>query len=880
MKEPRQNPEKLLQQVQAEEQQAKRGKLKIYLGAAPGVGKTYTMLQDALAQRAQGLDVVIGIVESHGRAEIEALLTGLEILPRQTVNYRDKSLLEFDLEAALKRNPGLILIDEMAHTNVSGLRHAKRWQDIKEILDRGIDVATTLNVQHIDSLNDDVKQILGIHITETVPDSMLELADTIELIDLPPEDLLKRLHNGKVYFPQQAKLAAENFFRKGNLIALRELALRFTAERVGAQVLLYRHGQGIQPIWPTKEKILVCIGSDTAALKLIRTAKRMAASMHTEWIAVYIDTPRQNRSETNHNQAILNLRLAEQLGAQTRILTGIDLVKEIMDFAHDQNVTQIIIGKRIRSRWISLWRKDLADEIVRHSGIIDIYVVTFEIENKKILKTNSTKSIIPWRIYGVTIGMVVIATLINFLLQPWLSTSNLIMVYLLGVTLVALFGRTGPAVLVSILSVLAYDFFFIPPFFSFAVTDIQYFFTLVVMLIVTQVISHLTIITRRQAASARFIEHQTAALHSLSRQLASTRGTDKLAEISTRYIADVFNCKVTIFLPENNHLVIRSQYGIHEELNTKEFSIAQWVYELGQMAGLGTDTLSFSNALYVPLLASQGTIGVLRIQPLQIKQLFTPEQLRLLESCAHQIALALEVDRLQEKTMTLETDQARQALLHAVKHDLHTPIIAAMGSASTLVELNQELQSHEIANIGNAIYVELEQLNRLINNLLQITYLESGDVKLQKAPASIEESIKVALDAENKKLNNRSVNLHVDKTITKILFDKTLIEDVLINLIDNAVKFTPPASPIELSVIQEQDHIVVSIADQGPGIVHDEVNKLFEKFYRGRMLTTERGLGLGLAICHHIITAHGGKIWAENRKEGGAVFRFNLPIGQ
>ena len=695
MTDKRQNPEELLRLVQAEESKEKRGKLKIYLGAAPGVGKTHTMLQDALTERNKGLDVVIGVAETHGRQEINALLDNLEILPKQSIDYHGKQLFEFDLDAALKRAPGLILVDEMAHTNAPGLRHAKRWQDIKELLDRGINVYTTLNVQHIESLSDDVSQIIHAPIKETVPDSMIELADTIELVDLSPDDLLKRLQEGKVYIPEQAKLAVEHFFKKGNLTALRELALRATAERVGTEVLLYRQGQGIKHIWPTNEKILVCVGARPESLKLIRAAKRMATSLQAEWIAVYVDVPEIRSSEDKRNRAIQNLRLAEQLGAETRVLTGPDVIKEIMAFARQQNVTQIMIWKHIRTRWREFFLRSLADEIVRNSGEIDVYIMTGERDEFKartpspaITLTDDHKNI-KLRNYFLSICTVGIATIINFLLYPLVHPSNLIMVYLLSVTLVAMLGQLGPSILASLLSVLGFAYFFTPAFYTFAITNIDYLFTLIVMLLVSYLISHLTIITRRQAEYSHFAETQTAALHTLSRQLANTRGVDKLLEIGIQYLSSVFDSNIVALLPEAGHLVIHSKDKSGENLDTKEQSIAEWVYALGQMAGLGTDTLSFSEALYVPLLASQGAMGVVRIHPRK-KRLFTPEQMHLLESCTNQIALAIEVDRMQEqarkKELKIEADRARSTLLQSVSHDLRTPLVSIIAAASTLME--------------------------------------------------------------------------------------------------------------------------------------------------------------------------------------------------
>ena len=887
MADARQNPEKLLQRIQDEERRQKRGKLKIYLGAAPGVGKTYTMLQDALAQHDKGLDVVIGIAESHGRKEIDALIKDIVTIPKQVIDYRGKQLLEFDLDAALKRSPELILVDEMAHTNVPGLRHAKRWQDIKELLDRGINVYTTLNVQHIESLNDQVSQIIHAPVRETVPDSMIEIADTIELVDLPPDDLLKRLQEGKIYIPEQARLAVEHFFRKGNLTALRELALRTTAERVGTDVLLYRQGQGIKHIWPTKEKILVCVGGRLESLKLIRAARRMATSLQAEWIAIHVDVPRIRSSEAKRDRAIQNLRFAEQLGAETRVLIGPDIIKEILNFAHEQNVTQIMVWKHIRTRWQEFFLRSLADEIVRNSGEIDVYIMTGERSALKptppytsSLNTEERKSK-KWRNYIISICTVVIATVINTLLYPFLHSSELIMVYLLSVTLVATLGQIGPSILASVLSVLAFAYFFTPPFYTFAITNIEYIFTLLVMLLVAQIISHLTILNRRQIELARFAETQTAALHSLSRQLANTRGVDKLLEIGIHYLSSVFDSDVLMLIPKNNCLVIRTKDKTNEMLDVKEQSIAEWVYALGQVAGLGTDTLSFSDALYVPLLASQGAIGVARIHP-HSKRLFTPEQMHLIESCTNQIGLAIEVDRLQEqakkKELKVETDRARSTLLQSVSHDLRTPLIGIIAAASTLMENGDQIEAKSVKKLGKDIYLESEQLSRLINNLLQITYLEDKNVKPQKQFSSIKDTINLVIRTSTKKLGKRPVHINIPDHLPDIPFDTLLIQEVLINLIDNAIKFTPPLTAINIIVEIQNEKMIISIEDYGPGIAMDEMKKLFEKFYRGQKITTERGLGLGLAICRHIIEAHDGQIWAENKEEGGAAFRFTLPL--
>jgi two-component system sensor histidine kinase KdpD len=722
MNDQRLSPDDLLQRVQEEELKKKRGKLKIYLGAAPGVGKTYTMLHDALEKRRHDLDVVVGIVESHGRKDIDMLVNKFEFIPRQAVHYREKTWMELDLAAVLHRQPGLILIDEMAHTNAPGLNHAKRWQDIKEVLERGIDVYTTLNVQHIESMKDDIMQIIHVRIHETVPDSMIEQADTIELVDLPPDELLKRLQEGKVYFPQQAELAVEHFFRMGNLIALRELALRFTAERVGADVLLYRQGEGIKQIWPTQDKILVCVGPRPESLKLIRAAKRMANSLHADWLAVYVDTPFQHSIATRNN-AIQNLRLAELLGAEIHVLTGDDIVKAVMDFAREKNVTQIMIRKQIIHRWYSWFRKSLADEMVRYSGEIDVYIMTGERSNVKV-HAQVSPSVSPWRAYASAVGIIGGITLLNVILSPFLSIGILILLYVLGAMLVALFGLRGPSILASFLSVFAYDYYFIPPTNSFLFGHAEHFIVIFALLVVTQVTSHLVIMIRRQEELAHINHYEMRALYTLSRQLTTTRGVDALLSLGQRYIESVFHCDVLALLPKNGRIVLHVNAGTSQHIDEKELGIAQWVYEMGQPAGMGTDTLSFSNALYLPLLASRGVVGVLRIQP-KTQQLLTPEQMGLLESCLNQLALSLEVDRLQEmdrqKQVKVETERVRQLLLRTISKDLHQPLNKVIEVVGQL----KVMKGDNIHKIEREMSDEIEKLMILNNSILQIIQLES-----------------------------------------------------------------------------------------------------------------------------------------------------------
>jgi two-component system, OmpR family, sensor histidine kinase KdpD len=875
----RPDPEKLLAKAK-EEEVTPRGKLKIYLGAAPGVGKTYTMLADASAKRMQGLDVVAGVVESHGRKEIEELLKKVEVLPKYNMEYHGKVLTEFDLDAALARDPGLILIDEMAHTNIPGLRHAKRWQDIKELLNRGIDVYTTLNVQHIESLNDVIAQIIGIKVRETVPDSFLDLAHAIELVDLPPDDLIKRLQEGKIYIPAQVELASQHFFRKSNLTALRELALRVTAERVDKQVQQHRKVEGVEHTWPTTERLLVCIGSSAASAKIVRAASRMASSLRADWIAVHVDVP--HLTQQQRNQAIQNLRLAEQQGAETRILSGLDIVSELIHFARDRNVTKIAIGKRARPRWKEIIFGSLVDELVRKSGEIDIYIIRGENNLANVSKSLPAKRQMGWNDYGFSLLIVAVITAINYFLFPMVHFITVFMLYLLSMVLLAMRGKTGPVIFAVLFSMFVCYFLFFIPKINSAIFYLEYIFMVFVMLEVAYLISSLTRINRQQAEIAHLVEQRTSALHTLTQLLASTRGLDKLLEIAINYIATIFNSEVFALLPDNNILKIRASSNPKKVLTAKDQGVAQWVYELGQVAGLGTDTLPFSDAVYVPLLGSQGAVGVLKVHPKVVEKLLIPEQLRLLESCANQVALALEVDRLQEKAkhtqIAIETERLRTALFSSLSHELRHPLSAIVSIINHFIKEKKESIGAAAQDLIQNIAHEAESLNRLINNLLQITQLEEGKIKLKKKAHSLEKIVKLSLARVEKKLADRPCHVHIPSHAPKVFVDKVLLEQVLVNLLENAILYTPAATAIDISASFEEDNVLISVSDSGPGLPVEDIEMIFEKFYRGQKPTAAGGAGLGLTVCQSIIKAHGGRIWAENRWGGGAVFYFVLPL--
>ena len=880
----RPDPDELLARVKEAETRQGRGKLKIFFGAAAGVGKTYAMLEAAREQRAQGVDVVVGWVETHGRVETEALLRDLEILPRRPVEYRGARLQELDLDAALARRPALILVDELAHTNAPGSRHAKRWQDVLELLDIGINVYSAMNVQHVDSLNDVVAKITGVVVRETVPDSIFEHTDEVELIDLPPDDLLQRLRDGKIYIPEQAREAIENFFRKGNLIALRELALRVTAQHVDAEMRHYMREHAIRQTWPVRERLLVCIGPSPSSIRLVRAAKRMAEGLGAEWIVAYVETPSQVRlPQEARDRVAQTMRLAEQLGAETHTLTGQRMSDEILAFARSRNVSKIVVGKPERPLWKRIAMGSIVDTLVQGSGEIDVYVISGDRDDSRPVPPRPWQAQTSWPPYAYALATVAICTGIAWAMFPYFAFSNLIMVYLLGVIVVATRYGRGPSLLASLLSVGAFDFFFVPPYFTFAVSDTQYFITFSVMLIVAVVISGLATRIRDQAVSARERERRMAALYAMSRELASTRGVQGLLAASIRHITELFRARVAVLLPgPDGRLEGAGALGAEFPMDTSEVAVSQWVYDHGQVAGQGTDTLPGASGLYVPLLGSRGTVGVLGLRPNDPRSLQTPEQLHQLETFASQTALAIERARLAEEAeqaqVRAETERLRNSLLSSVSHDLRTPLASITGAASTLIDNEARLDAATRRDLLEALHEEADRLNRLVQNLLEMTRLEAGALVPHTAWHSVEEVVGAALGRFGKSLAERPVTTRIPAELPLVPMDDVLIEQVLINLIDNAIKYTPPGTPIEVSAEETGGAVMVEVADRGPGLPPGEEPLIFEKFHRTDPAPSVRGAGLGLAICQGIIHAHGGRIWAENRAGGGVALRFSLPL--
>ena len=886
MDERRPKPEEFLEQARREAQEAERGRegqLKIFFGAAPGVGKTYAMLEAAQRKHAERVDVVAGLVETHGRKETEALLAGLEILSRWEIEYRGTVLKEFDLDAALARKPDIILVDELAHTNVPGSRHKKRWQDVYELLGAGISVYTTMNVQHLESLNDVVTQITGIPVRETVPDFLLDRADDIELVDLPPEDLLQRLREGKVYVPELAAQARQNFFRKGNLLALRELALRRTAERVDEQMRMYRQVKRVKEVWPAGERVLVCVGPNPRSIRLIRAAKRMADSLRAELITVYVEAPHKVKpSESDMRQLAEHMRLAESLGAETVTLSGPKASEEILNYARSRNVTKILIGKPTHPRWKDKAFGSMLDEIVRGSGEIDVYVITGDVGEP--LTGHATLAAPKPRQdpkeWALSLAVVAGASGIAFLLSSY-SLVDVAMLYLLGIVLVSSRASKGPSLFATVLSVAAFDFFFVPPVYTFAVSDIRFLFTFLVMFVVAFVISSMTLRIRHQAASSRDREKRTAALYRLSRELVHERGLERLGAVAVKHLGELFSCRAVILAPdERDKLVIVTTGPETYALDQNEMSVAQWAFDHRQEAGLGTDTLAGAEALYIPLVTVSRTVGVLGILPSQRDGIFDHEQIHALESFANQIAVAVDraflAEEAQKALLRAEAEALRSTLLSSVSHDIRTPLAAITGAATSLAERDIALDRQGSRELVRTIQEEADHLNQIIKNVLDMTRLEAKAIHVKKEWQSIEEIVGVALNRLSERLGGRRVKVLIPVDLPLVPFDPLLIEQVLMNLMDNSIKYTPEGTPLEISARIHGDSLLFELADRGPGVASGEEERIFEKFVHG----AGGGIGLGLAICRAIINAHKGRIWAENRPDGGAVFRFTLPLGQ
>ncbi len=880
----RPSPEAVLERLRAEEARATRGHLKVFFGASPGVGKTYAMLEEARAKRREGMDVVIGVVETHGRAETMALLEGFEVIPHRSIEYKGVALQEFDVDAVLARKPTLVLVDELAHTNAPGSRHAKRWQDVEDLLAAGINVDTTLNVQHLESLNDIVAQITGVHVRETVPDAILDDADEVELADLSADDLLTRLRDGKVYVADQAARAIQEFFRKGNLIALRELALRRTAERVDAQMRGYMREHGIRETWSAADRILVCIGPNPLGARLIRAAKRMAAGLKCDWEVLFVEAPGLRISAADRAALVENLQLAQQLGAKTVTLSGLKAAEEVLAYASANNVTKIIVGKPTHAPWRDILFGSMLDQLVRGSGDIDVYVITGDADPA--VPVRGPRVATRWAPVSHYVWAALAAVFcagVNLLVFKYLTLTDVAMVFLLVVAAVGSRYERGPTVVASFVSIALFDFFFVPPRFTFAVSDVSYVLTFGVMFVIALLISGLTWRIRAQAETARVRERRTAALYAMTRELAAVRGEADIVTTATRHIRSTFGVPVQILVPDDDgRLEVPVGTPLGYPIDDKEQSVAAWVSERQQIAGAGTDTLPAAQGLYLPLVAATGPTGVLGVRPTDPKQFQDPVVLQLLETFAAQAALALErarlADRAQREAVAVEAERLRTSLLSSLSHDMRTPLGAITGAVSSLLEDKGTLSEATRQDLLRTALEEAQRMNRLIANLLDMIRVESGALEVQKEWQPLEEPLGVALIRLEERLRDHPVEVRLPADLPAVPLDEVLIEQVFMNLLENAIKYTPPHTPIEISAAVTDGAVRVDVADRGPGLPPGEENRIFDKFYRAPAVSAASGVGLGLTICRGIVTAHGGRIWAENRPGGGAVFHFTLPL--
>ncbi|ABC21959.1 osmosensitive K+ channel Signal transduction histidine kinase [Rhodospirillum rubrum F11] len=879
-RENRPSPDALL----AEAHREGRGKLKIFLGAAPGVGKTYAMLEAARERARDGVDVAVAVVETHGRRETEALVHGLDVVPKRTLEYRGRDFEEMDLDGVLARRPALALVDELAHTNISGSRHLKRWQDVQELLDVGIDVYTTLNVQHLESLNDVVERISGVRVRETLPDSVLQQADEIKLIDLAPEDLLKRLEEGKVYVPDQARRAANAFFSRGNLTALREMALRQAAERVDAQMISYMHAHAIQGPWPARERLMACIGDDLAAESVVRLAARSAERRQAPWIAVYIETARHlSLSEEVKDRIARALRLAEELGGEATTVQGDDVVAEVLSFAKARNITQIIIGRprRHRQRWFG--GGDTAKALLARAEAFNVTVIGRENASPSPIARIRRDMPKDWLGYGLATLAVALATGFSVLIDMWMPVPNISVAYLMAVLLVAMRLGLAPSIFASLLSFLIYSFLFTEPRLTLAITDSHNILTMVFFLVAAVIVSNLGSRLREQVQATRLSARRTGTLYDFSRKIAAAATQDDVLWAVVHHVASTIHGQSLILLPENDRLAIKAGYPPEDTLDDKAAAAAEWAWTHGTRAGAGSATLPTSPWLFLPLKTVRGPVGVMGVQ-MAGAGIPPPSEARLLETLADQAAVAIErtalVADIEAARVAGERDRLRTALLSSLSHDLRTPLVSIMGSASALVNYQDTLSDDAERELALTIQDEAERLNRFVQNLLDMTKLGAGALKPRIDWADFRDIVGGALERAKRLIGQRKVRIDLSDDFPLLCVDSVLMEQVVFNLIDNACKYTPPGSAITVWGRPRRDKVVVEICDQGPGIPEADREQVFDMFYRVKAQDAQiAGTGLGLAICRGLVEAHGGTIAAEpGINDCGTCIVITLPL--
>lgn len=890
----RPDPEALLAAARDEA----RGRLKVFLGAAPGVGKTYAMLEAARARRREGLDVVAGVIETHGRADTAAQIGDLQILARRGVEHRGQRIEEFDLDAALARRPALLLVDELAHTNAPGSRHPKRYQDVEELLAAGIDVWTTLNVQHLESLNDIVAKVTRVRVQETLPDSVLERADEIELVDLTPADLIERLKQGKIYRGATADRAAENFFRPGNLTALRELALRRTAERVDDQMVGLMARQAIAGPWPAGERILACVSAHPDPAPIVRAARRLADQLGAKWMAVHFESPRGVALDDAGRARVADaLRLAERLGGDARTIPTGDVIEELLRFSGAHNITQIVIGKTRRPRWTELFGRSLVHELLRANDAIAVHVVPSEGASTPVRLASALRARIAARLargprpFLEATAAVAAATLALLALGQGYDTTNSEPILLLtAVIYTAVRFGLMPSLYASVLAILVFDFLFVEPFYTLTISDPRDVLALSVFLVVSVLLSNLASRVRDQAAEARRRFRTTAALYDFSRKLAGARGLDELVWAIAHQVATMLGVGAVVLTERDGRLAVRGGYPPEDDLPPGDWAAANWARDKSEPAGKGSDTLPSAERLYVPMRDASGVVGVLGVRPPDGKPL-DPETRRLLDALADQSAVALARLRLDEETraakVLAESEKLRGALLSSISHDLGTPLATITGAISTLRADSGALAPAARSQLLDAINDESGRLARFVGNLLDMTRLEGGALAPRRDWADPREIVGDAVARLRKRLPERKVAIEAPAEPPLLRVDSVLLGQAIYNLLDNAAKYSPEDRVIRIDLRSSGDRLTIAIEDEGPGIPKEDLEKVFDKFYRVRGGDDGRwgdrrvaGTGLGLPIARGLVEAHGGTVRLESPAAGGRGTRavVELPL--
>lgn len=877
-------PEALLEEARKE----RRGKLKIFLGAYPGVGKTYAMLEAGHERRREGVDVAAGVVETHGRMETEALLRDMEIIPRLPIAYRGRVFGEFDLDALLRRNPKLALVDELAHTNVPGSRHEKRHQDVEELLAAGIDVFTTLNIQHIESLNDVVARISRIEVRETLPDKVLELASEIELVDLPPDDLMQRLRQGKVYVPEQASRAMSHFFSKSNLTALRELSMRVAAERVDAQMINLMRAHAIPGPWPAQERLLVCLNESPIAKTLVRTARRMAERQHMPWIVAYVRTPQHdNLSEAAKSRIAEAMRLAERLEGEVITLHAESgVVDELLAFARRRNVSRILVGRERKRLWSGFSQETVSKELLKKAGRFEVVLVPLEDDEagRARIGGNFFKSIGPWQDYFMATLAVLAATAAAYAVWQVLPLPNIFLIYLAAVLVVAMYFGQWASIFASVLSVLSYNFFFTPPFFTLTVIR-RDLITLIIFLLVAFVVGNLAARLKAQVESMRRSAQRTANLYAFSRKIAAAASLDDVLWAAVHHVASIMQSHVLVLLPDSEtRLQIAAGYPPEDHLEPKDWGAARWAWEHGKQAGWKSETLPASNWLFLPLKTRQGPIGLLGVCFEDQQQPLAPDQSRLLEALADQVAVAVErtnlVAGMEETRMLTETGQLRSALLFSVSHDLRRPLMSIIRAATALASHGDKISKDYREELTKTLLQESENVNRFFQNLLDMTRTGYGALLPKRQWSDLKRIAENALRQLGKALSHRKLEVKIADNLPPIFIDPALIEQILVNIIDNTARHTRTDGVIHLEVLQDNTDAVIRVRDESLRSERDTHAAAIDSSWLAGLSQAQLAASdLTLAICRGVVEAHGGSVSAKKGFGGaGTAVEIRLPL--